>query len=397
MKRFVDIYNVWINEFKAVFRDEATILILIIVPLFYPLLYAYLYNEETASEVPMVVVDDSKSSLSREFIRNVDGAHDVKIVGHAVNMEEAQEILKRNGAFGILYFPYDFSKSIHTQQQTQVKFYSDMSSLLYYKAMFLTINEVALKIGADIRVEEMGYKSRQEDQASMQAIRSEWVSYYNVASGFSSFFIPAILIVIIQQTMLLGVATLTGTRNDRRRGKGLSTPLLERKMSVLTVTFGKGLCYASIYALVNVWILRVVPYLFNLPRIGDPWTIAVFMMPFLLSCTFFCLMLSYFCSQREFSMLLFASSSVMIIFLSGISWPWDAIPAPLKAVAYMLPSTPGIHGFIRINTMGAALTEVWTEYIILWVQALVYWGGAALMYTWWTRKTALPLHQDIAL
>lgn len=381
-----DIYYVWIHEMKLVFKDKAVILLFFIVPFVYPLIYSFFYNNEVVSEVKVIVVDDSHSAIARDFVRKMDASHDVKIVGYASDMEEAKEAMYRKEAYGIVYIPSDFSRNIHTQQQTQVNVYADMSSMLFYKAILLTATEVSLNMGADIRVSEMGYKSRSEDEVTMQAVENEWVSLYNPENGFASFLIPAILILIIQQTMFLGIATIVGTHNDEKRFTVASHASEGKKVNAISLTIGKAFCYACIYQIICVWVLRVVPYLFKFPQIGDPLTIGAFLMPFLLAATFFCMTISYFCSQREFAMPLFVFTSVLFVFLSGISWPWTAMSAPLKAIAYIIPSTPGIHGFVKINTMGATLPDVWLQYTALWIQAFVYCITSILMYKWWIRN-----------
>ena len=60
-----DACYIWAQEMRQVFRDEGVLIFFIIVPLAYPLLYSWIYNNETVHEVPVVVVDDSHSSLSR--------------------------------------------------------------------------------------------------------------------------------------------------------------------------------------------------------------------------------------------------------------------------------------------------------------------------------------------
>jgi ABC-2 type transport system permease protein len=385
-KLLLDIYYVWINELKVVFKDEAVILLFIIVPLAYPVLYSFIYNNETVHEVKVMVVDDSHSALSREFKRKVDATADVHIVGYAIDMEEAREAMRRKEAYGIMYIPADFSRKINTQQQTTVSVYADMSSLLFYKAMLLSATEVSLDMGADIRVAETGGETQEQDQTTRQTVESEWVTMYNPQNGFASFLVPAILILIIQQTLILGIATIVGTHNDKKRFTIASHTAEGKNVGAIKLTIGKAFCYASLYMLVSVWVLRVIPYIFKFPQIGDPLTIAVFLMPFLLAATFFGMTLSYFCSQREFGMILFVFSSVIFIFISGISWPWTAIPAPIKAIAYIIPSTPGIHGFIKMNTMGSTLVDVWPEYIALWIQALIYCITAILMYKWWIQN-----------
>lgn len=385
-KLLLDIYYVWINELKVVFRDEAVILLFFVVPFAYPIVYSFIYNNETAHEVKVVVVDDSHSSLSREFKRKVDATADVNVIGYATDMQEAREVLKRKEAYGIMYIPSDFSRKINTQQQTSVSVYADMSSLLFYKAMLLSATEVSLEMGADIRVAETGGGSQEEDAAVRQTVESQWVTLYNPQNGFASFLVPAILILIIQQTLLLGIATIIGTHNDKKRFTLASHTVEGKNVGAVKLTIGKAFCYSSLYMVISVWVLRVIPYLFKFPQIGDPFTIAAFLMPYLLAATFFGMTLSYFCSQREFGMPLFVFTSVIFIFISGISWPWTAIPEPIKAIAYIIPSTPGIHGFIKINTMGASLVEVWPEYIALWIHALVYCIMAIFMYRWWIQN-----------
>ena len=202
-KLLLDIYYVWINELKVVFRDPAVVLLFLIVPLAYPVLYAFLYNNEAVHEVKAIVVDESNTSLSREFIRKVDGAADVNVVAHVANMEEAREAIRRKEAYGIIYIPKMFSTNLNRAEQTSVLIYSDMSSMLFYKAMLLTCMEVSLEMGANIRVDDMGHGTQEQDASTMQAVDYEWVSFYNVSNGFASFLVPAILILVIQQTLLL--------------------------------------------------------------------------------------------------------------------------------------------------------------------------------------------------
>lgn len=391
-KLFIDIYYVWKTEMKVIFKDKAVILFFLIVPLFYPLVYTFFYNNEVMHEVPVVVVDNSRSALSREFVRKIDASPDVKVLGYASDMQEGKEAMERGKAFGILFIPSDFSTKLNTQRQTAVQTFVEVRSMLLYKALVLAATDVSLDMGATIRVEDIGHGSEKQDEASMQAVKSEWIPFYNPTNGFASFLLPAVLILIIQQTLLLGIGTLVGTHNDRKTFTVASHAFAGRKVNSIRLTLGKALAYSFVYLFVSVWVLRVAPYLFRLPQIGDPLTIAVFMMPFLLSATFFSMTLSYFVSQREFSFLLFTFSSVIFIFLSGISWPWTSLPPALQSLAYLIPSTLAIHGFVKINTMGATFNEVWPEYVQLWIQAFVYFILAELMYKWWI-KNYDPLHR----
>ena len=87
-------------------------------------------------------------------------------------------------------------------------------------------------------------------------------------------------------------------------------------------------------------------------------------------------------SNRETCMLLFVFTSVPLLFLSGISWPGAAMPAFWKYFSYIFPSTFGINGYVRINSMGATPNEVSFEYQALWIQTGFYFITTCLVYRW---------------
>lgn len=107
-------------------------------------------------EVPAVVVDASRSSLSREYLRKVDATPDINIVAYCADMEEAKLMLKDRLAYGIIYIPSEFSQDIAQGKQTQVSIYCDMSGLLYYKSMLLANTAVSLDMNRDIKIERAG-------------------------------------------------------------------------------------------------------------------------------------------------------------------------------------------------------------------------------------------------
>ena len=77
-----DLFYIWKREFQTTFRDQGVLIFFILVPLGYPLLYSFIYDNEVVREVPAIVVDDSHSSLSREYLRKVDATPDIQIVSY---------------------------------------------------------------------------------------------------------------------------------------------------------------------------------------------------------------------------------------------------------------------------------------------------------------------------
>ena len=375
----LDTFFIWKDELKNVFKDSGVMIFFFLVPFIYPLLYAFIYNNEEVHNAKMVVVDQSDSYLSREYIRKVDATADVKVVAVCSDMVEAKRMMDAKEAYGILYFPSEFSKNIHKGKQATVSLYCDMSALLFYKAFLLATTEVSLEIGKELRAQNNPSSTIEQEKITINPIPYESVALFNSQNGFASFLVPAILILVIQQTLILGIGMLGGTAREKNRFHSL-VPISRHFNGTLRIVFGKSLTYILLYVVVCIWALAVVPKLFSLPQVGEPWTVMLFVLPYLFASIFLSMTLSGFMTSRESPMLVFVFTSVILLFISGVSWPKEAIPPFWKAIGYLFPSTPGIQGFIRINTAGASLNEVAHEYRTLWIQAGIYFITACIIY-----------------
>ena len=67
-----------------------------------------------------------------------------------------------------------------------------------------------------------------------------------------------------------------------------------------------------------------------------------------------------------------------VLLISGASIPAEGLPHGLYLLGKLLPSSNGVEGFLRIQTMGASLSEVWAPYCTLWVLMLVFFVLACL-------------------
>ena len=367
----LDTFYIWKDELRNVFKDAGVMIFFFLVPFVYPLLYSFIYNNEVVHEAKMVVVDQSDSYLSREFTRRVNATPDVEVVGVCPDMAEAKKMLDEKKAYGILLFPPDYSKDLHEGRQTTVSLYCDMSALLFYKAFLLAATEVSLDMGKELRMHNNPSSTDKMDQITVDPIPYESVALFNSQNGFASFLVPAILILVLQQTLILGIGMLGGTAREKNRFHSL-VPICRHFNGTLRIVFGKSLTYLLLYVVVCIWVLAIVPKLFSLPQVG--------LLPYLFACIFMSMTLSGFMTSRESPMLVFVFTSVILLFISGVSWPEAAIPPFWKVVGYLFPSTPGIQGFIRINTAGASLHEVAHEYRVLWIQAGVYFILSCIIY-----------------
>lgn len=367
------------HELRNIFRDEGVLVFFFLVPLAYPLLYAFIYTNEVVREVPVVVVDDCSTPQSREYLRHIDATADVAVVARCRDMESARREIAERNAYGIVYVPRDFSRRLVRGEQTEVSIFIDMSGMLYYKAVLTANTNVSLAMNARIKVKRAGNTTEAQDRVTEHPIAYEEISLYNPQNGFAAFLIPAVLILIIQQTLLLGVGISAGTAREHNRFREL-LPVNRHYTGLLRIVLGKSWAYLLVYLPLSVYVLGVVPRLFSLNRIGNPWDMALFVVPYLLACIFFAMTVSVLVRQRETCIMLIVFSSVPLLFLSGVSWPGSAIAPFWKVVSGFFPSTFGINGYLKLDCMGAEPAAVRKEWIALWGQAVFYFFTTCLVY-----------------
>ena len=394
MKAIHDILHIWRQEMRLVLHDEGVLIFFIIVPLVYPLLYSWIYNNEVLRDVPVAVVDDSKSSLSRDFIRRCDATPEVKVLCYCDDLDEAKSLVSRQVVKGIYYFPSDFSTQNGRLQQTTMGVYCDMSLILAYKNIFMAARFTALEMGSEIQAQlntlaaanasarggtaAVAATARQEE-LSARPLDYDEVPLFNPSGGYGSFILPGVLMLILQQTLVLGIGLSAGTaREDNRYGD--LVPINRHYSGVHRIVYGKALCYFMVFAVMAAYLTLLVPRFFSFPQLAHWADLALMLIPYLLACVFFGMFISCMVRYRENVMLLIVFVSVPLLFLSGISWPQSAIPGAWQGVSWMFPSTFGIRAFVRMNSMGATLGQVRQEVLWLWVQAGAYYLATCMVY-----------------
>ena len=374
-----DACYIWRDELRLVLKDEGVLIFFIIVPLIYPLLYSWIYNNETVREVPVVVVDDSHSAMSRQFIRMCDASPDVQIKYYASDIDEAQMLMGRQIVKAIYRIPADFESNLMRMQQSVVSVYCDMSLMLTYKAAYQTALAVSQTMNKEIQIQLAGRYTKREEQIQAAPLQCDDVALYNPGGGYGSAILPAVLMLILQQTLVLGIGMAAGTARETNRFSDL-VPIQSHYHGTFRIVLGKAMAYFMIYAVMGTWLTVVVPRLFNFPHLAQWYNLLMLMLPYTLACIFFGITVSCLVRYRENVMLLMVFVSIPLLFLSGASWPQSAIPGFWQGISWLFPSTFGVRAYVRLNSMGGSIGDVLTEYQILWLHVLIYFVIACLVY-----------------
>lgn len=380
-----DISSIIRTEFKTIAGSFAIVLVLMGGIFMYGLLYNYMYAPDLVRNVPVVVVDNSKTALSREYIRLLNATPQVDVIATGEDNVQAKELMKMDEAAGILYLPYDFSDRVSRGDESVFIMYETTSAFLYYLAMQEASASSMLALNDRFRPEMLVFLPSEDaaQLASVQPINVVGTALYNYTEGYGTYLIPAVLIVIMFQTLLMVIGMVSG---DERQFRSLRNypPSLGQAMRLVT---GKTFVYMLLYAVFSLFLLGLIPLIFDLPDIGNVWNIIMLLIPFLMATSFFGLTASLFFTDSDAPLLMIAFFSVGLIFLSGVSYPLELMPWYWKLSHYLIPAAPATLAYVKLNSMGASMAGIHTEYITLWIQCAAYFLSACLVYRYNIRKS----------
>lgn len=380
-----DISSIIRTEFKTIAGSFAIVLVLMGGIFMYGLLYNYMYAPDLVRNVPVVVVDNSKTALSREYIRLLNATPQVDVIATGEDNVQAKELMKMDEAAGILYLPYDFSDRVSRGDESVFIMYETTSAFLYYLAMQEASASSMLALNDRFRPEMLVFLPSEDaaQLASVQPIEVVGTALYNYTEGYGTYLIPAVLIVIMFQTLLMVIGMVSG---DERQFRSLRNypPSLGQAMRLVT---GKTFVYMLLYAVFSLFLLGLIPLIFDLSDIGNTWNIIMLLIPFLMATSFFGLTASLFFTDSDAPLLMIAFFSVGLIFLSGVSYPLELMPWYWKLSHYLIPAAPATLAYVKLNSMGASMAGIHTEYITLWIQCAVYFLSACLVYRYNIRKS----------
>lgn len=360
-------------EFEAVRRAPGALVILAAAALFYGLIYPAPYSPQVYRDLPVYALDGDGSALSRELLARIDASPDLAIVAGSGDRRAARLALERGEVMGIIEIPAGLQRQARRGESPVVGVYANAGYLLAYSEVASAAGAVVLETAAELGVAVE--TARQGDPGRALAVQAplgiDVVRLYDPAGGYASFVVPAVLVVILQQTLLIGLGLLC---EARREGRPAPEGWLARTGWVL----GRAAPWTALYLLQLLLIRWGVFALYDLPDAGTVWRVLPFMALFLLAAALFGLLLAEGFRRSDDVIPLLLFTSLPVVFLSGFSWPTPLIPEPLQWLARLLPSTPGVEGFVRLNQLGADFSDIMGPALNLSVLVILF----AAILTW---------------
>ena len=362
------VWRAWVDTLKTIAADKGVLLLIAIAPVIYGFFYPWPYSEQAVTRVPVAVVDYDHSNLSRQITRFAQASPRIDVRMVIGDEHQARQALWRGEIEGYAILPRDLKRDVLRGSPAVATVEANGSYALLNKAVLSGFAEAVgtVSAGVEIRKLQASGQSAPQAQAGRNPINTQMVALFNPTEGYGSYVVPAVALLIIQQTLLMGVGMLVGLWAETGQHRADAATWLGRILGFSSVGYLSGLLYFG-------WIFWVQDF----PRganMGGALVLLAFYIPAI--CTLGALLGVWF-GNRERALQVLLFTALPMAFVSGFSWPAEALPELLQALRWLFPSTAGIQASLRLNQMGAPLVDV-AGYLLILAALAASAGGLLL-------------------
>ncbi len=357
-----------LRELKSVMSNKSALGMFLIAPVIYGVLYPQPYLGQVLKRIPIAVVDQDRTELSRDIVEALNADEALSVDVRASTFAEAQKALDERKVFGIIGVPPDTEKEILKGNAARLPAYVDAAYFMMYTRMQLGISEALQATNAAIAASGARLDGSLAHAALTRESPVEAVAepLYNPTGGYASYVVPAAFMLILQQTEFMAIAAIGG---GIFQSGGI---VARRERSRPRAIIGQALAHLILSLPAFALFLVVLPHIYGFSTLGSPLHLLVMVIPFVLATSFLAQLVGSWFKRGESAIILFVATSLPLFFMVGISWPADSIPSVLRSFSRLFPSTSAIDGLVRINQMGATITDVAIDWRFLWLLVCVY-------------------------
>ncbi|MCX6376757.1 MAG: ABC transporter permease [Armatimonadetes bacterium] len=356
-------YAIFRKELKQVRRDPGTLALIVVMPILLLLLYGYGVSTDIR-DIPMVVLDESRSPQSRDFIRSFTGSGFFRLEGYVSSLDEVDRHLDAGRArIGIVIKP-TFARKIVRAEKAEVLFAIDGSEPNTANAAISYVSTIVARYSARVIAKELRSRIPLDKLNPIDLRPRVW---YNPELRSINFIVPGLIVIILMNISTL----LTSVTIAREREQGTLEPLIASPIHAWELMLGKIGAYTLISFIDIVLVLVVGTLWFHVPFRGSVITLMAMSTVFLLSS----LGLGLFVSARsptQQSAVLTAFLITMIpgLLLSGFLFPISSMPKPVQALTYLVPARYFLVIVRGIFLKGIGIADLWRQLLPMAILSL---------------------------
>lgn len=344
------------KEFRHVFRDNKTLLMLFGLPIAQIVLFGFaLTNEIKNSKI--VICDYAQDVASAQITERIASSKNFEIKRSIIDREQIEESFKEGDVKLVVVFPANFNKDLNRFNKAQIQVIADASD-----------PNTASTLTNYVRSIIKGYQQElNRGSGGGLKIIPEVRMLYNPELKGATNFVPGVMALVL----LLVCVLMTSVSIVKEKEKGTMEILLVSPMNPFVVIFAKAVPYFFL-SLINLTVILLMSiFLLEMPMNGS-LLLLYFVSSILILCALSLgLLISNVTDTQQAAMLISLMAMLLpTVLLSGFMFPLENMPLPLQWVANILPSKWYYIIVKSIMIKGLGIMSIWKETLILSMMTL---------------------------
>ena len=337
------------KEFKHIFRDARTLLILFGMPIAQVFLFGYAITNEV-KDATITVWDQSNDIMSKKLISKVLATDYFKLSSVSQNYDDISNGFRGGKHMIAMVIPPNFAERFN-DNDAKIQLLLDASD----PNMANILSNYASGIIADFMLQELDYNPPNQ-------IVSEVRMTYNPELKGVFLFVPGVITIILMIVSTL----LTSIALTREKELGTMEILLVSPLKSGTIVIGKVLPYLLL-SFFNAMIILILGFtVFEMPMVGSFTLLILELILFIVAALSIGIFVSTKTSSQQVAMMISLFALMLpTILLSGFIFPIDSMPLPLQVLSNIMPAKFFIIIVKGIMLQGVGLEVLWKETLII--------------------------------
>ncbi len=333
------------KEFKHIFRDRKTLIILFGMPIVMVIMFGFAIRTEISNS-RIAILDHAKDAHSQKLKNKISASEYFNVVTELNSEEEIGEIFKRGDVKLVLVFPQDFGKGLVNENHSPIQIIADASDPN-------TANILSSYLQAT-------FQSYVNEELNLQAPNLNITTrmMYNPENKSVYMFVPGVMTIIL----MLVSALMTSITVAKEKEIGTMEILLVSPLKPFVIILGKIIPYLVLALIIASTILLLGLYVFNMPMNGSYYLLFAEIFLFVLCALVLGLLISTVANSQQTAMLI-SMMALMLpsILLSGFIFPISSMPLPLQVISNAIPAKWFIIIIKNIMLKGTGLEAIMFE------------------------------------
>ena len=372
MKSIIQIFDIALRELDILRRNPLYAFCMVVFPLMTVLFFTSMLDDGQPHDLPIGVVDQDDSSMSRGIVRNLDAMQSARVAYHFTSVSEARDAMQENKVYAYLYIPEGTAAKLLAGRQPKISYYYTMTCLTAGSMAMKDLKTIGMLGSAAVGQAVLTAKGATPRQVKA-ALQPVTIDAHMIANPEGSYnyslttvFVPGILMLF----MALLSAYSLGMELKFDTGKEW---VARANGNIFVAIIGKYIIHALVFLLV-IFIYQY--YIFNVlhfPRLGGVWNIVRLSLLQVASSLGFGIFSFGLMPSMRMSMSISSLWSVLSMSMCGSAFPVMGMDPPLQALSWLFPLR---HYFMLYQVTvlnGYPVIDAWFHLVALVAFTLLPW------------------------